>query len=103
MTLANRCLAAVFSVIFALTMIGCTHDTSFGQKIDDSTITAKVKSALLADPDVSGMAINVETVGGQVQLSGFVDSTAQARRAADIAGRVKGVDRVINNVSVKTQ
>jgi hyperosmotically inducible protein len=101
MTLAQRCSAALLAALFGLATVGCAHDTTVGQKIDDTTVTAKVKAALLADPDVKGTAVQVETLQGQVQLSGFVDSEAQARRAVDVASHVQGVDRVINKMSVK--
>lgn len=101
MTLPKRLLAALLSAFLALTTLGCAHDTSFGQKVDDTALTTQVKTALLADPDVSGTAITVETLRGEVQLSGFVDSKAQAIRAIDIARRVDGVERVIDKMTVK--
>ncbi len=101
MTLAKRCSAAMLSAVLGLTLVACAHDTTVGQKMDDTTVTAKVKAALLADPDVKGTAVQVETLRGQVQLSGFVESQAQARRAVDIAQRVEGVDRVIDKMSVR--
>jgi len=103
MTLANRCLAALLSAFLALAAIGCAHDTTMGQKVDDTTVTTKVKTALLADPDVSGTAITVETLEGKVQLSGFVDSPEQARRAIDIASRIDGVSGVIDKMTVKAK
>jgi osmotically-inducible protein OsmY len=101
MTRKTRMLAGLFSASLALAATyGCaTHDTTVGQKIDDTTITTKVKTALLADPDVKGTAIKVETVNGEVQLSGFVDSAAEVKRAKEIASRVDGVKRVIDNTS----
>lgn len=75
--------------------------TTIGAKIDDSVVTTKVKSALLADPDVKGLEIKVETRNGEVQLSGFVDSQTQINRAADLARRVDGVTRVQNNMALK--
>ncbi len=96
-----RYFALMLSLFFAVSLIGCAHDTTVGQKVDDSAITAKVKAALLADPDVSGLAISVETLRGDVQLSGFVKSAAQVTRAVDIARRVEGVKQVINKMSVK--
>jgi hyperosmotically inducible protein len=101
MTFFKRCLAGLLSAFLVLASVGCAHDTSLGQKVDDTTVTTKVKTALLADPDVSGTAISVETLNGRVQLSGFVDSDAQARRAVDLASRVEGVKGVDNKMSVK--
>jgi hyperosmotically inducible protein len=75
--------------------------TTLGTQIDDSVVTTKVKSALLADPDVKGFEIKVETRKGEVQLSGFVDSQTQIDRAVDLARRVDGVTRVENNMTLK--
>jgi hyperosmotically inducible protein len=76
--------------------------TTVGTTIDDSTITTKVKSALLADPDVKGLDIKVETNKGEVQLSGFVDSQVQIDRAISIARGVEGVKNVQNKMTLKT-
>ena len=48
--------------------------TTVGMETDDSVLTASVKSALLADPDVKSVDFKVETRKGEVLLSGFVDS-----------------------------
>ncbi|HEX6362810.1 MAG TPA: BON domain-containing protein [Albitalea sp.] len=101
MSPSQRCFAGLLSGALVLGTAGCAHDTSFGQKFDDTTITTKVKTALLADPDVKGTSVTVETLRGQVQLSGFVESAAQARRAVEIASRVDGVRKVENKMSVK--
>jgi osmotically-inducible protein OsmY len=103
MTLANRCIAGVLSTLLAVATVGCAHDNKVGSKFDDTVITSKVKTALLADPDVKGTQVTVETLEGQVQLSGFVDSPAQAQRAVQLAGQVNGVNRVIDKMSVKAK
>lgn len=72
-----------------------------GGYIDDSVITAKVKSAILTDPDLKVLQINVETFKGVVQLSGFVDSRQTATRAEELAGTINGVKGVKNNLIVK--
>lgn len=71
-----------------------------GQGIDDATITAKVKTALLAEKGVSGTAINVDTAQGTVTLSGRVSDASQIERAAQVAKEVEGVKRVLNKLSV---
>jgi osmotically-inducible protein OsmY len=101
MTLANRCAAGILSAFLALTAAGCAHDQSWGQKFEDAALTTKVKAALVGDPDVSGLAIKVDTLRGQVQLSGFVKSQQQAQRAVNLAERVDGVKDVINKISVQ--
>ncbi|QDH71895.1 BON domain-containing protein [Lysobacter alkalisoli] len=64
------------------------------QPIDDTWITTKVKSSLLADSDVAGLDIDVETVNGVVTLSGQVDQQAQIEQATRIARDIKGVTDV---------
>ncbi len=64
------------------------------QPVDDTWITTKVKSSLLADSDVSGLDINVETVNGVVTLSGQVDQQAQIEHATRIARGIEGVTDV---------
>ncbi len=64
------------------------------QPIDDTWITTKVKSSLLADTDVAGLDIEVETVNGVVTLTGQVDEQAQIDHATRIARDIEGVTDV---------
>ena len=66
--------------------------------VDDAAITTKVKAALLADDQVKGTQINVDTNGGNVRLTGTVDSPSQVQRAIEIAKGVNGVQKVENNM-----
>jgi len=91
-------------LILIVGFLGCAGNrtrASTGEYVDDSVISAKVKTALHADEDVSGFQVNVETFKGMVQLSGFVDTPAQAQEAEQIARRVQGVQEVRNNITVK--
>lgn len=72
-----------------------------GGAIDDSTITAKVKSALIDDDSTKGGDIKVETRGGVVQLSGFVSTEAQKNAATKVAQSVEGVKAVKNGLGIK--
>lgn len=72
-----------------------------GMEIDDTVITAKVKSALFADPGIRNFDLKVETRKGAVQLSGVVDNPAQIDRAIAIAGEVEGVQSVENSIRLK--
>lgn len=74
---------------------------SVGTTIDDSVVTSKVKSALLADPDVKSFDLKVETRGGEVMLSGFVGNQAQVDRAIQVARGVEGVQVVSNKMDLK--
>jgi hyperosmotically inducible protein len=72
-----------------------------GNKLDDGIITAKVKTALLEDPNVKSFDIAVATRKGAVQLSGFVDNQAQIDLALAIANKVEGVTSTGNEMSIK--
>ena len=72
-----------------------------GEKIDDTVITTKVKTALLADDTVKGMDISVNTTMGEVQLTGVVDNQMQIDKAVEVAKAVEGVQRVQNGMSLK--
>lgn len=78
-----------------------TGDTSVGEVIDDSLLTAKVKAALVADSVTKARQINVETRDGVVQLSGFVDSADEQHQASDVARGITGVKRVDNQIDIK--
>lgn len=72
-----------------------------GNKIDDTVITGRVKSALLSDSSIKSSDIAVVTSKGEVQLSGFVDNRAQIDRAIEVVRAVEGVERVVNEMSIK--
>jgi hyperosmotically inducible protein len=72
-----------------------------GEVVDDTAITAKVKAALISDPNVAAREVNVETHEGVVQLAGFVDSSDQKSKASEAARRVAGVKQVDNQLEVK--
>lgn len=75
--------------------------TTIGSNVDDGIITSKIKSALLADPNIRSFDIAVVTRKGEAQLSGFVDSQAQIDHAAALARAVDGVVSVGNELSIK--
>ena len=74
---------------------------STGQYVDDSVITTKVKSLLAEDDFLKSFQIGVETYKGVVQLSGFVNTQKAVDKAVQIAGSVKGVKSVKNDLIVK--
>ncbi len=74
-----------------------------GEYVDDATLTAKIKSEIMADKPLKAdnMRISIETMDGVVQLSGFVSSERNKERAEQIVRNVKGVKTVKNNIIVK--
>ncbi|MDQ2735036.1 MAG: BON domain-containing protein [Pseudomonadota bacterium] len=76
--------------------------TKTGDVIEDGVVTTKVKAALLTDPDVKGLRIEVDTRDGVVTLTGTVDKAASRDLAARIASDTGGVKSVVNQLVVKT-
>ena len=76
--------------------------TTVGTEIDDTVVTASVKSALLTDPEIKSFDIKVETRKGEVMLSGFVDSQPQLDRAQAVVKAVPGVTSIQNKVTLKS-
>jgi hyperosmotically inducible protein len=69
---------------------------------DDTAITAKVKAAILAEPGLKSLQINVDTKDATVTLTGNVDSDMLRDRAKQIATSTEGVRNVVDNLTVKT-
>lgn len=76
-------------------------DRTAGQVVDDVTITAQVRSALIDDPRTKSHQIEVTTNAGVVQLGGFVDNATNKTVAEQLATRVAGVTRVTNRLEVR--
>lgn len=95
------------SFILAMTVVsalGCASTATqegTGEYVDDTVITAKVKSAIIGDASLKATEINVETFKGVVQLSGFVRSSADEKKAIELARSVKGVKSVKDDMRLK--
>jgi len=70
--------------------------------VDDAAITTKVKTAVLAEPGLKTLQINVDTKDGVVTLSGTVDTPVLKERAMQIAQQVNGVRSVVDNLAIKS-
>jgi len=68
---------------------------------DDAAITAKVKAAILAEPGLKSLQINVDTKDGTVTLSGIVDNADLRERAKQLASSTAGVKGVVDQLNVK--
>lgn len=104
MKLPKALLVALLATTILPPMVGCASDSkqqSVGSYIDDATVTTRVKAALAEDKQVRVTQVNVETYRGVVQLSGFVDSESDVRRAAEVARTIPGVKSVKNDIRVK--
>lgn len=76
-------------------------DTTVGSNVDDTVVTSRVKTALMADKSVNGSDIRVETRKGVVMLSGFVANKSQISNAEKLAAMQEGAQSVRNELSVK--
>jgi hyperosmotically inducible periplasmic protein len=68
---------------------------------DDAAITAKVKAAILAEPGLKSLQINVDTSSATVTLTGSVDNADLRERAKQIATSTSGVKGVVDQLTVK--
>jgi hyperosmotically inducible protein len=108
---ANVVMASAIAGILALSMAACDkqaepsrvtpQNRTMGNVIDDTVITTRIKSALMADPKINSYDFKVETRKGEVMLSGFVDNQAQLDLANSTVRAVEGVKSVQTNVEVK--
>ncbi len=95
----TRGVAGVTEVENGVTLKGTP--STVGTKIDDANVTGRVKTALLADPDIKSFDISVVTFKGEVQLTGFVNNQAQIDQAKKIASAAEGASSVKNELMVK--
>jgi osmotically-inducible protein OsmY len=91
-------LAATLAGTATLPALGCGK--TVGETVDDATITTRVKTALLNDPDVGGLKIDVDTFKGVVTLSGGVKTPAEQQKAIAIARRMDGVKDVKSTIQI---
>lgn len=88
-----------------ITTAGCAvtrGQQTAGAYVDDTAITATVKSRMLESEAVAGTSITVETLNGTVMLSGFAKSAQEKAAAESIARKVEGVKSVKNEITVRT-
>jgi len=103
--LTRNILAAAVTAVALVVTSGCAvtrNQESVGSYVDDTSITTQVKSKFAADQTVSAMAISVETLKGEVQLSGFAKSLDEKMTAERIARSVAGVTAVKNDIVVRS-
>ena len=74
---------------------------SVGETIDDATITTRVKTSLLNDPDVGGMRLDVDTFKGVVTLSGRVKTKEEEAKAITLARKIGGVSDVKSALQIQ--
>jgi osmotically-inducible protein OsmY len=101
MRLQKSAVAAALTALLLAACAGSPTKESTGEAFDDSVITTKVKSALLADKRVNGIDVSVETFKGRVLLSGYVNSPDERHTAERIARSTPGVKEVNNKIALR--
>lgn len=89
----------MFALLLPVLVSACGK--SVGETIDDATITTRVKTALLNDPVVGGLRIDVDTFKGVVTLSGRVKSKDEEAKAIALARQVGGVADVKSTLQIQ--
>ena len=100
----TKSIASLLAITALTLVVGCgatAQKEGTGEYIDDAVITTKIKAALLQEPALKSMEINVETFKGRVQLSGFVTSPSNAATAVTLARSVTGVQAVKDDIRIK--
>ena len=80
---------------------GSRYERSTGEYIDDKGLNSRVRSALAENPEYKFGDVRVTSFRGTVQLSGFVNTADQKKKAGEIAQTVAGVKGIENNITVK--
>ena len=92
-------------LLLAVTLLAPMLLTACGKSVDatvdDATITTRVKTSLLNDPDVATLRIDVDTFKGVVTLSGAVKSAAERDKAIALARKIGGVTDVKSTLQIQ--
>lgn len=96
----GKYLGAVLAAVLLMASCQAMTGRTAGRNVDDAALTASVNAALVADKPSNFTRIDVDTTNGVVALNGTVETAEQRARAEQLAGRVDGVKRVVNNLQV---
>jgi osmotically-inducible protein OsmY len=97
-------LAALVAAAALIITSGCAvtrGQETTGAYVDDAAITTSVKAKMVEDKNVDAAAIKVETLNGEVMLSGFAKSATEKNTAESIAMKAKGVKSVKNQIVIR--
>lgn len=78
-------------------------DRSYGEVVDDASITAAIKSQLLWSKHAEGLTTDVDTQRGHVTLKGTADTPAAKQHAGRLARNTRGVISVANRINIAPQ
>jgi len=94
-------IALAFVLVSGATFVdSCSSTQPAKEQVSDATITTKIKSKFVVDPDVNPFNISVETEEGTVYLTGRVNAEKEKQAAERLALETDGVVRVVNHIQV---
>jgi hyperosmotically inducible periplasmic protein len=91
----------ILTVVMLAPLLLAACGKTVGDTIDDATVTTRVKTALLNDPEVGGLRIDVDTFKGVVTLSGRVKTKEEEAKAIALARRIGGVTDVKSTLQIQ--
>ena len=91
---------AATAIAMASLWYSATPGPTVGDKIDDASITAQVKSTLLSHSSTSALHTSVSTTDGVVTLGGIAKNDAEKSLVTKLVTDINGVTSVINNMTV---
>jgi hyperosmotically inducible protein len=91
------------AAVAVLSTVGCRvmhHEETAGQYVDDTTLTARAKAALIKDSNVKSSDFSVEVYQGHVTLTGVAKTATEAKLAEEDIRAIDGVKSVKNAVRI---
>jgi hyperosmotically inducible periplasmic protein len=91
------------TAVALLSIAGCTvmhHEETAGQYVDDTTISARAKAALIKDSNVKSSDFSIEVYQGNVTLTGVAQTPTESKLAEEDIRSVEGVKSVKNDVRI---
>ena len=76
-------------------------EKTWGESFNDKWLVSKIKSKLIAEPEIRSLNIDVDVHKGIVTLTGIVGDNYQKKRAIEVAKATEGTRRVVDNLKVK--
>jgi hyperosmotically inducible protein len=76
-------------------------EKTWGESFNDKWLVSKIKSKLVAEPEIRSLNIDVDVHKGIVTLTGIVGDRYQKKRAIEVAKATEGTRRVVDNLRVK--
>jgi osmotically-inducible protein OsmY len=95
-----------FTTVAAVTLfstVGCkviNHEETTGQYVDDTTISARAKAALINDNNVKSSDFSIEVYQGNVTLTGVAKTPTEVKLAEQDIRAVDGVKSLKNDVRI---